>query len=259
MRSAGNDERSMSSRAGRRANTLGVRILLVEDEVKLASLIRRGLREEGLLADVAIKGEDALWMATTTEYDVVVLDWMLPGIDGIETSRRLRADGVDTPILMLTARDAVADRITGLNSGADDYLAKPFAFGELIARVHALSRRGGTRRGTVLEVDDLRLDPVEHRAWRGDTELELSAREFLLLATLMRHPGAAMSRQQLLDHAWDDEQHGQSNVVDVYIGYLRDKIDRPFGHADLETVRGVGYRLSAQPPADELSHPAIRE
>jgi two-component system, OmpR family, response regulator len=236
-----------------------VRILVVEDEVKLASLIRRGLREEGLLADVAITGEDALWMAATTDYDVIVLDWMLPGIDGIETSRRLRADAVDTPIIMLTARDAVADRITGLNSGADDYLAKPFAFGELIARIHALSRRGGTRRGTVLEVDDLRLDPVGHRAWRGDTELELSAREFLLLATLMRHPGAAMSRQQLLDHAWDGEQQGQSNVVDVYIGYLRDKIDRPFGCANLETVRGVGYRLSERKAADELSHPAIRE
>ena len=237
-----------------------MRILVVEDEVKLASLIRRGLREEGLLADVAINGEDALWMAATTDYDVIVLDWMLPGIDGIETSRRLRADGVDTPILMLTARDAVADRIAGLNSGADDYLVKPFAFGELIARVHALSRRGGSRRGTVLEVDDLRLDPVGHRAWRGNIELQLSAREFLLLATLMRHAGAAMTRQQLLDHAWDGEQQGQSNVVDVYIGYLRDKIDRPFGRANLETVRGIGYRLSeAASEGEELSHPAIRE
>jgi len=236
-----------------------VRILIVEDEVKLASLIRRGLREEGLLADVAIKGEDALWMAATTEYDVIVLDWMLPGIDGIETSQRLRTGGIDIPILMLTARDAVADRIAGLNSGADDYLAKPFAFGELVARIHALSRRGSSRRGTVLQVDDLRLDPVVHRAWRAGTELELSAREFLLLATLMRNAGTAMTRRQLLDHAWDGEQDFQSNVVDVYIGYLRDKIDRPFGRASLQTVRGVGYRLSERPSADELTHPAIRE
>ena len=236
-----------------------MRILIVEDEVKLASLIRRGLREEGLLADVAIKGEDALWMAATTEYDVIVLDWMLPGIDGIETSQRLRTGGIDIPILMLTARDAVADRIAGLNSGADDYLAKPFAFGELVARIHALSRRGSSRRGTVLQVDDLRLDPVVHRAWRAGTELELSAREFLLLATLMRNAGTAMTRRQLLDHAWDGEQDFQSNVVDVYIGYLRDKIDRPFGRASLQTVRGVGYRLSERPSADELTHPAIRE
>jgi two-component system OmpR family response regulator len=236
-----------------------MRILVVEDEVKLASLIRRGLREEGLLADVAIKGEDALWMAASTEYDVLILDWMLPGIDGIQTAERLRADGVDTPILMLTARDSVPDRITGLNAGADDYLPKPFAFGELVARVHALARRSSIQRSTALQVDDLRLDPVSHRAWRGDVELDLSAREFLLLATLMRHSGAAMSRQQLLDHAWDEAPPGQSNVVDVYIGYLRDKIDRPFGRANLETVRGVGYRLSPTASPDSLSHPAIRE
>jgi two-component system OmpR family response regulator len=236
-----------------------MRILVVEDEVKLASLIRRGLREEGLLADVAIKGEDALWMTATTEYDVIVLDWMLPGIDGIETARQLRAHGVNVPVILLTARDAVADRISGLNSGADDYLVKPFAFGELIARIHALARRGKAQHGPQLVVDDLRLDPISHRVWRGDTEIELSAREFLLLATLMRHAGAAMGRQQLLDHAWDGDQQAQSNVVDVYIGYLRDKVDRPFGRANLETVRGVGYRLSPSARADALSHPAIRE
>jgi two-component system, OmpR family, response regulator len=236
-----------------------MRILVVEDEVKLASLIRRGLREEGLLADVAIKGEDALWMAATTEYDVIVLDWMLPGIDGIETSRQLRSNQVNAPIIMLTARDAVTDRISGLNSGADDYLVKPFAFGELIARIHALARRGKVQHGPVLVVDDLRLDPISHRVWRGDIEIELSAREFLLLATLMRHAGVAMTRQQLLDHAWDAEQQSQSNAVDVYIGYLRDKIDRPFGRANLKTVRGVGYRLSPSPPAADVTHPAIRE
>ncbi len=182
-----------------------MRILIVEDEVKLAALIRRGLREEGLLADVAIKGEDALWMAGSSEYDVIVLDVMLPGIDGLETCRRLRADGVRTPILMLTARGELGDRIEGLNVGADDYMAKPFAFGELIARLHALSRRGEIERPPVLEVDDLRLDPITHRVWRSGQEIGLSAKEFLLLSTLMRHPGRAMSRQQLIDHAWDSE------------------------------------------------------
>jgi two-component system OmpR family response regulator len=224
-----------------------MRVLIVEDEVKLASLIRRGLREEGLLADVAIKGEDALWMAGSTEYDVIVLDVMLPGIDGLETCRRLRGDGVRTPILMLTAKGEVADRIEGLNVGADDYLVKPFAFGELVARLHALGRRGEIERLPLLQVGDLRLDPVTHRVWRAGQEVVLSAKEFLLLATLMRHPGAALSRRQLLDHAWDSEYEGQSNVVDVYIGYLRDKIDRPFGRASIETVRGVGYRLLDEP------------
>ena len=223
-----------------------MRVLIVEDEVKLASLIRRGLREEGLLADVAIKGEDALWMAGSSEYDVIVLDVMLPGIDGLETCKRLRADGVRTPILMLTARGEIGDRIEGLNVGADDYLTKPFAFGELIARLHALARRGEIERLPVLEVDDLRLDPLTHRVWRGEQEIELSAKEFLLLATLMRHPGRAMSRQQLLDHAWDSEYEAHSNVVDVYIGYLRDKIDRPYEQHSIETVRGVGYRLVAR-------------
>jgi two-component system OmpR family response regulator len=223
-----------------------MRILIVEDEVKLASLIRRGLREEGMLADVAIKGEDVLWMAGSSEYDVIALDVMLPGIDGLETCKRLRADGVRTPILMLTARGEIGDRIEGLNVGADDYLTKPFAFGELIARLHALARRGEIERLPVLEVDDLRLDPLTHRVWRGEQEIELSAKEFLLLATLMRHPGRVMSRQQLLDHAWDSEYEAHSNVVDVYIGYLRDKVDRPYVQHSIETVRGVGYRLVAR-------------
>ena len=229
---------------------------MVEDELKLASLIRRGLREEGLLADVAIKGEDALWMAGSSEYDVIVLDVMLPGIDGLETCRRLREDGVRTPILMLTARGEVADRIEGLNVGADDYLTKPFAFGELIARLHALGRRGEIERAPVLQVDDLRLDPVTHRVWRAEQEIELSAKEFLLLATLMRHPGSALNRQQLLDHAWDSEYEAHSNVVDVYIGYLRDKVDRPFERRNIETVRGVGYRLVARsdgPPTEAVA------
>jgi two-component system OmpR family response regulator len=235
-----------------------MRILIVEDEVKLASLIRRGLREEGLLADVAIRGEDALWMAGSSEYDVIVLDVMLPGIDGLQACRRLRADGVRTPILMLTARGEVADRIEGLNVGADDYLTKPFAFGELIARLHALTRRGDVERLPVLEVDDLRLDPMIHRVWRGDQEVELSAKEFLLLATLMRHPGRALTRQQLLDHAWDSEYEAHSNVVDVYIGYLREKVDRPFDRRNIETVRGVGYRFVAT-AHDAEGDPAITD
>jgi two-component system OmpR family response regulator len=223
-----------------------MRVLVVEDEVKLASLIHRGLREEGLLADVAIKGEDALWMAGSSEYDVIVLDVMLPGIDGMETCKRLRDEGVRAPILMLTARGEVEDRIKGLNVGADDYLTKPFAFGELVARLHALSRRGDVERLPVFEVDDLRLDPVARRAWRGDQELDLSAKEFLLLATLMRHEGATLTRQQLIEHAWDSEYEAQSNVVDVYIGYLRDKVDRPFGARSIRTVRGIGYRLETE-------------
>jgi two-component system, OmpR family, response regulator len=220
-----------------------VRVLVVEDEVKLAGLIRRGLREEGVLADVAIKGEDALWMAEATAYDVVVLDLMLPGIDGFETCRRLRGDGVRTPILMLTARDAVEDRIAGLDTGADDYLAKPFDFGELLARLRALARRGPAERGPVLRVGDLELDPAARRVSRGDTEIPLSTKEFQLLEVFMRHPGEVLSRFQLLEGAWDTEYEHRSNVIDVYVRYLREKVDRPFGITTLETVRGAGYRL----------------
>jgi len=222
-----------------------MRVLVVDDEVKLAKLLQRALRQRGIAADVAGSGEEALVRARATVYDAIVLDVMLPGIDGLETCRRLRADGVRTPILMLTARGEVADKIEGLNVGADDYLTKPFAFGELIARLHAIARRGEIERSPVLQVDDLRLDPVTHRVWRAERELELSAKEFLLLATLMRHPGRAMTRQLLLDHAWDSAYEAQSNVVDVYIGYLREKVDRPFGRRNIETVRGVGYRLVA--------------
>jgi len=220
-----------------------VRVLVVEDEVKLAGLIRRGLREEGVLADVAIKGEDALWMAEATVYDVVVLDLMLPGIDGFETCRRLRGDGVRTPILMLTARDAVEDRIAGLDTGADDYLAKPFDFGELLARLRALARRGPAEHGAVLSVGDLELDPAARSVRRGDTEIPLSTKEFQLLEVFMRRPGEVLSRFQLLEGAWDTEYEHRSNVIDVYVRYLREKVDRPFGVTTLETVRGAGYRL----------------
>jgi two-component system OmpR family response regulator len=220
-----------------------VRALIVEDEVKMASLLRRGLREEGFAADVAIKGEDALWMAGSSDYDVIVLDVMLPGIDGFETCRRLRADSVWAPVLMLTARDAVADRVAGLDGGADDYLVKPFSFSELLARLRALARRGPIEQPVVLQAGTLHLDPAARRVWRGDTDIELSAKEFALLETFMRHPGEVLSRYQLLEHAWDYDYENRSNVVDVYVRYVRDKVDRPFGVESIETVRGAGYRL----------------
>jgi two-component system OmpR family response regulator len=223
-----------------------VRVLIVEDQPKLAALLARGLREEGHAADVAGRGEDALWMALAAPYDAIVLDIMLPGIDGLETCRELRRQEVWTPVLMLTARDAVGDRVTGLDAGGDDYLTKPFSFDELLARLRALTRRVPAQRPVTVEVGDLRLDPAAHRAWRGETELELSAKEFALLELLMRRPGSVLTRGQLLEGAWDMSYERRSNVVDVYIRYLREKIDRPFGSDTIETVRGVGYRLKEQ-------------
>ena len=220
-----------------------MRVLVVEDERKFANLLARGLREEGYAADVAGDGEDALWMAMAASYDAILLDVMLPGTDGFEVCRRLRKEGVWSPVLMLTARDAIDDRVTGLDAGADDYLPKPFAFDELMARVRALVRRPPLERPTVLEVGDLRLDPALHRVWRGNVELQLSAKEFALLEVFMRRPGVVLTRAQLLDAAWDMGFERRSNVVDVNIRYLREKIDRPFGVESLETVRGVGYRL----------------
>jgi len=224
-----------------------MRILIVEDEAKMASLLQRGLREDGAAVDVAERGEDALWMAGSTPYDAIVLDVMLPGIDGFETCRRLRADEVWSPVLMLTARDAVADRVAGLDCGADDYLTKPFSFAELLARLRALARRGAVERPAVLEVGDLRLDPAARKVWRDDVEISLSAKEFSLLEAFMRRPGEVLSRLQLLEHAWDYEYENRSNVIDVYVRYLRDKIDRPFGRESIKTVRGAGYRLRAEP------------
>jgi len=220
-----------------------MRVLVVEDEVKLANLLQRRLRRHGIGADVVLTGEDALDRAAATEYDAIVLDVMLPGIDGFEICRRLRADGVWSPTLMLTARSEIEDRVRGLDSGADDYLTKPFALEELLARLRALARRGGSPRPVVLEVDNLRLDPASRRAWRGESELSLTAREFSLLEIFMRHPGEVVGRFDLLEHAWDDSYEHRSNVIEVYIGYLREKIDRPFGRSSLETVRGSGYRL----------------
>jgi two-component system, OmpR family, response regulator len=224
-----------------------MRVLVVEDEKKLGELLGRGLREEGYAADVADRGEEALWMARAVPYDAIVLDVMLPGADGFEVCRRLRRDGVWTPVLMLTARDAVDDRVGGLDAGADDYLTKPFAFEELLARIRALTRRGQIERPAVLEVGDLRLDPAAHRAWRGEQELDLSAKEFAMLELFMRRPGLTLSRTQLLDGAWDIAFESRSNGSDVYVRYLREKIDRPFGRDSIETIRGVGYRLTAEP------------
>ena len=212
----------------------------------MATAIRRGLQAEGLVADIAARGEDALWMAGSTEFDAVILDVMLPGIDGFETCKQLRDDGVWAPIIMLTARDAIEDRVQGLDRGADDYLVKPFSLAELLARLRALSRRGKTERPQVLKVGDLRLDPASQQVWRGDEEITLSRKEFVLLETFMRHPGEVLSRFQLLERAWDYDYENRSNVVEVYVRYLREKIDRPFGVKSIETVRGVGYRLKRE-------------
>jgi len=222
-----------------------MRVLVVEDEAKLARLLARGLSEEGHIADVAGRGEDALWMAKAAPYDAIVLDVMLPGLDGFATCRELRANEVWAPVLFLTARDEVADRVRGLDTGGDDYLVKPFSFEELLARLRALVRRAPGERPTELAVGDLRLDPAAHRCWRGAVEIELSAKEFALLQLFMRRPGETLSRQQLLEGAWDMAFDGRSNVVDVYVRYLREKVDRPFGRDSLETIRGVGYRLRA--------------
>jgi two-component system, OmpR family, response regulator len=225
-----------------------MRVLVVEDEPKIAALLRRGLAEEGHPTDVATCGEDALWMSQAHEYDAIVLDVMLPRIDGFETCRRMRSAKVWAPVLMLTARNEIADRVAGLDVGADDYLAKPFSFHELLARLRALQRRGGAERPTVLEVGSLSLDPASRELRRAGTVIALSAKEFALLEALMRRAGEVLSRYQLLEQAWDREYDNRSNIVDVYISYLRDKVDRPFGMHSIETVRGVGYRLRADEP-----------
>jgi two-component system OmpR family response regulator len=220
-----------------------VRVLVVEDDVRMAAALRRGLRAEGVVADVAMDGGEALRRVRPGEFDVVVLDVMLPDVDGFEACRRLRTAGVWVPIIMLTARDAVDDRVRGLDAGADDYLTKPFSLAELLARLRALARRGPVERPAVLVVGELRLDPATREVWRGEAEIELSAREFALLETFMRRPGQVLSHTQLLDAAWDLGFEHRSNVVEVYVRYLREKVDRPFQVRSLETVRGMGYRL----------------
>jgi two-component system OmpR family response regulator len=220
-----------------------MRVLVVEDDAKMAALIRRGLRADGMAADLAASGEDALWMAGATAYDVIVLDVMLPGLDGFAVCKQLRQEQVWAPVLMLTARDAIDDRVEGLDTGADDYVTKPFSFAELGARLRALARRGPIERPTVLAAGDLCLDPATKRVWRGGTDISLSAREHALLEAFLRHPGQILDRFRLLEQVWGYEYENRSNVVDVYVRYLREKIDRPFARDSIETVRGAGYRL----------------
>jgi two-component system, OmpR family, response regulator len=220
-----------------------MKILLVEDDRKVAGFIEQGLREEGYVVDVARDGDEATTMAHVNDYDAILLDVVLPKKNGFQIAAELRREGRTAPILMLTSRDATEDIVRGLDAGADDYLAKPFAFDELLARLRALARRGPVERPPVLEVGDLRLDPAGHRAWRGSERLDLSAKELALLEIFMRHPGQVLSRFTLLEHAWEGRYENRSNVVDVYVRLLREKIDRPFGLASLQTVRGLGYRL----------------
>lgn len=212
----------------------------------MAGLLKRALEEEGHAVDVAGDGPDGLWMATEFPYGAIVLDVMLPGFDGFEVCRRLREAGIWSPVLMLTARDEVGDRVHGLDVGADDYLVKPFSLLELAARLRAITRREDHPRPVVLSASDLRLDPTSKRAWRGDTELHLSPKEFSLLELFLRHPGAVLTRSQIIDAVWDFAYEGTSNVVDQYVKYLRDKIDVAFGCQDIETVRGMGYRLRTE-------------
>lgn len=220
-----------------------MRILIAEDDPKLAELLCRGLREEGFVVDLAETAEDAEWMACETLYDVVLLDVMLPDGTGIEVCNRMRAAERWAPVIMVTARDAVADRIRGLDAGADDYLTKPFSFDELLARIRAVLRRGRNARPTVLSVGEITLDPGTCRVTVCGADITLTSLEYKLLEYMMAHAGDVMSRSRLRDHVWDQAYDGDSNVVDVYIRYLRKKIDRPFGRAHIETVRGFGYRL----------------
>ena len=209
----------------------------------MARLVKRALEEEGHAVDAAMNGPDGLWMATENQHSAIVLDVMLPGFDGFELCRRLRESGVWVPVLMLTARDEVGDRVRGLDAGADDYLVKPFSLLELAARLRALTRRDDRSRPVVLSVADLKLDPAAKRAWRGSTEISLSPKEFTLLEFFLRHPGVVLSRSQIIEAVWDFAYDGTSNVVDQYVNYLRRKVDAPFGRSDIETVRGMGYRL----------------
>jgi len=221
-----------------------MRALVVEDEPKTAGLIQRCLVEEGYAADIAADGDEAICMACSTAYDVIALDVLLPGRDGFQVCRELRRQGVWAPVLMLTALDSAAHRVAGLDGGADDYLVKPFAMAKLLARLRSLCRRGRPERPTVLRVGTLSLDPAARRVRRGDSTIGLSAREFAVLHAFMRRPGETLTRLDVLDSAWDAAYDNRSNIVDVYVGYLRAKIDAPFGLSSLETVRGHGYRLS---------------
>ena len=232
-----------------------MRVLVIEDEPKMAQLLRRGLTEEGYAVDVAADGLDGFGAAVSRSYDAIVLDLMLPGISGFEVCAGLRREGVWVPVLMLTARGAVVDRIHGLDGGADDYLTKPFHLDELFARIRALIRRGPVERPIVLTIGDLRVDTAAHRCWRGDTEIALTRKEYALLEMFARQPGTVLTREVLMEHCWDFAYESRSNVVDVHIRALRDKIDRPFGLTSVETVRGAGYRLRAGSDRNKSSTP----
>lgn len=220
-----------------------MRVLAVEDEARMARLLKRALEEEGHAVDLAASGADGAWLATENAYGAIILDVMLPDFDGFELCRRLREKGQWAPVLMLTARDSVGDRVRGLDAGADDYLVKPFSLLELAARLRALARRGDRSRPVVLAEGDLRLDPAAKRAWRAETELRLSPKELALLELFLRYPGDVLTRSQIIEAVWDFAYDGGSNVVDQYVNYLRRKVDTPFGRHDIETVRGIGYRL----------------
>ncbi|MDF9717893.1 response regulator transcription factor [Nocardioides sp. ChNu-153] len=222
-----------------------MRVLVVDDERRLARSLELGLEAEGMAVDVAHDGTDGLWMARENTYDAIVLDLMLPGINGYRVCATLRAEENWTPVLMLTAKDGEWDQVEGLDTGADDYLTKPFSFPVLVARLRAVARRGARERPTVLEAGDLRLDPAARRAWRGDVELSLTSRELSLLAFLLRHKGDVVSKRRVLDSVWDDDFDGDPNIVEVYVRHLRNKLDRPFDRAAIQTVRGAGYRLSS--------------
>jgi len=220
-----------------------MRVLVVEDEIRMARLVKRALEEEGYAVDIAPNGTDGLWLATENAYGAVVLDVMLPDFDGFEVCRRLRQKEVWVPVIMLTARDSIDDRVRGLDAGADDYLVKPFSLAELAARLRALARRDDRARPALLAEGDLKLDPAARRAWRAGTELRLSPKEFSLLELFLRYPGEVLTRSRIIEAVWDFAYDGGSNVVDQYVNYLRRKVDAPFGRHDIETVRGMGYRL----------------
>jgi DNA-binding response OmpR family regulator len=220
-----------------------MRVLVVDDEKRFAVSLRTGLAAEGFTVDLAHDGTDGLWLARENQYDAIVLDLMLPGLNGYQVCATLRAEKDWTPIVMLTAKDGEWDQVEGLDTGADDYLTKPFSFPVLVARLRAVARRGARERPTALEVGDIRLDPAARRVWRGDVEVELTAREFSLLAFLARHPGDVVSKRQILEAVWDADFAGDPNIVEVYIRHLRNKIDRPYGREAIQTLRGAGYRL----------------
>lgn len=222
-----------------------MRVLVVEDEARLAEGLRRGLEAEGFAVDVAANGTDGLWLAREHEYSVILLDIMLPGISGYRVCETLRKEGKWTPILMLTSKDGEWDQVEALDTGADDYLTKPFSFAVLLARVRALMRRGAAVRPVMLEAGDVRVDPASRRVWRGDVPIDMTSREFAVLEYLIRHVGDVVSKRDVLDNVWDFDFEGDPNIVEVYVRHLRNKLDRPFGRAAIETLRGAGYRLAS--------------